>query len=89
MAISVSIAFVVLILGTELEIKWNHLDGLGSVDTTGQLIPLTVGCFSLFRAIMLIFFEEKQEEPEGHPPSPSSEPVNSPPTRTLKSAATI
>jgi hypothetical protein len=81
-----SIAYVLLILGTELEIKWNHLDGLGSVETTGQLIPLTVGCFSLFRSLMLNFFAE--EEPEAEPPSAPIVTVTAPP-RKIHSAATV
>lgn len=89
MAVSVSIAFVLLIVGTELEIEWNHLAGLQRVDTTGQLIPLTVGCFSLFRAVMLIFFdEEEEEEPVAEAPSEPTE-VISVPARTIKGAATV
>lgn len=46
---------VTFIIGTELAIKWNHLDGLTKIDTTGQLIPFTVGLISIFGAIFLLF----------------------------------
>jgi hypothetical protein len=88
MAVSVSIAFILLILGTEKEIEWNHLDGLESVNTTGQLIPLTVGCFSLFRAVMLIFFE-KEEEPGAEPPAVLTEIVSTTPAKMIRHGATL
>lgn len=47
------VAFVIasMAVGLELEIKWNHLDGLGGIDTTGQIIPLVIGSLSLFSAM--------------------------------------
>jgi hypothetical protein len=48
------LAVAAVLVGIELGIKWNHLDGLGSVSTTGQIVPLTVGCFSMFRALALV-----------------------------------
>ena len=38
----------------EMQIKHNHLDGVGGIDTTGQIVPLAVGCLSLSRALMLV-----------------------------------
>jgi hypothetical protein len=58
-------ALATVLVGIELGIKWNHLDGLGSVSTTGQIVPLTVGCFSLFRALALVilgFFDFRPSE---------------------------
>jgi hypothetical protein len=43
-----------LVVAIELQIKWNRLEGLTGVSTTGQIVPLTVGCFTLFRAIVLV-----------------------------------
>ena len=34
--------------------RWNHLDGINSVNTTGQIIPLALGSLSLFRSIYLL-----------------------------------
>jgi hypothetical protein len=38
----------------ELEVRWNNVDGITGVQTTGQLIPLVVGCISLFRSLVLL-----------------------------------
>jgi len=45
---------VYCIVAIELEIRWNNLDGIGGVSTTGQIIPLVVGCLSLARSIALV-----------------------------------
>jgi hypothetical protein len=47
------IAFVIasMATGLELEIIWNHLDGLGEINTAGQIIPLVIGSLSLFSAM--------------------------------------
>lgn len=56
LVIFVLLAFMLLsvILGIELEIKHNNLDGVQGIDTTGQIVPLAVGCFSMGRAIALV-----------------------------------
>jgi hypothetical protein len=33
----------------ELQIKWNHLQGLDRINSRGLILPLAVRCFSLFR----------------------------------------
>jgi hypothetical protein len=38
---------------TELQISWNHLEGIDSINTTGQIIPLCIGALSLIRAVYL------------------------------------
>lgn len=38
----------------ELELRWNNVDGITGVQTTGQIIPLVVGCISLFRSLALL-----------------------------------
>lgn len=51
---SVFIFLVVYILPAELQLRWNHLSGINSVNTTGQIIPLALGSLSLFRSIYLL-----------------------------------
>jgi hypothetical protein len=38
----------------ELQLKWNNLDGINSVSTTGQIIPLGIGSLSLLRTLYLL-----------------------------------
>jgi hypothetical protein len=38
----------------ELELRWNNVDGITGVQSTGQIIPLVVGCISLFRSLVLL-----------------------------------
>jgi hypothetical protein len=38
----------------ELELRWNNVDGITGVQTTGQIIPLVVGCMSLFRSFFFL-----------------------------------
>ena len=42
------------IVASELQLKWNHLDEINSVNSTGQIIPLALGCLSLFRTFYLL-----------------------------------
>jgi hypothetical protein len=42
------------IVASELQLRWNHLDGINSVTSTGQIIPLSLGCLSLFRTLVLL-----------------------------------
>lgn len=44
---------VVAIVAIELQLRWNNTSGINGIMTTGQIIPLVVGCVSLFRAIAL------------------------------------
>ena len=53
-ALGALIFLVLYILVTELQMRWNHLDGINSVNTTGQIIPLALGSLSLFRSIYLL-----------------------------------
>jgi len=39
----------------ELEIKWNNFEGINTVSSSGEIIPLVIGCFSLFMSLALIF----------------------------------
>jgi hypothetical protein len=42
------------LVASELQMKWNHLDGIYSVNTTGQILPLALGSLSLFRSLYLL-----------------------------------
>jgi hypothetical protein len=46
------LAFV--ILAFELQLRWNHIDGINSVNSSGQIIPLTIGTLSLLQAIVSV-----------------------------------
>jgi hypothetical protein len=48
---------LVAIIGVELEIRWNHLIGVQTISSTGQVFPLVVGGFSLFRSIALMLID--------------------------------
>jgi hypothetical protein len=50
------------IIASELQLKWNHLDGINSVNTTGQIIPLTLGVMSLVRSIWLLKYSKPSAE---------------------------
>jgi hypothetical protein len=53
-ALASGILLVLYIVPAELQLWWNHLDGIYSVNTTGQVIPLSLGSLSLFRALYLL-----------------------------------
>jgi hypothetical protein len=44
------------VAGIELQIRWNNLTGLDNFSSVGQIVPLTIGCFGLFRAVVLSLF---------------------------------
>ena len=48
------LSFIFYIVASELQLKWNHLDGINSIDSTGQIIPLALGTFSLIRALYIL-----------------------------------
>ena len=41
-----SLWLAVGILASELQLHWNHVSGINSIETTGQIIPLTLGVLS-------------------------------------------
>ena len=53
------------ILPVELQIKWNKLGGVEGISSTGQLMSLTIGSFSLLRAIWLVLMTPEEKEEEG------------------------
>ena len=42
------------IIASELQLRWNHLTDINTVTTTGQIIPLVLGSFSLLRTLYLL-----------------------------------
>jgi len=57
------------VIASELQLRWNHLDGINKVASTGQIIPLTLGSLALLRSIYLLkYFKKggkKREEQTG------------------------
>ena len=47
----VMVVFMILI---ELQVRWNRLEGVNSVTSTGQIVPLVIGTLSIIRAIALV-----------------------------------
>jgi hypothetical protein len=50
------------IVASELQLQWNHLDDINSIQTTGQIIPLMIGTMFLFRCMWLLFTEANWSE---------------------------
>ena len=42
------------ILTMELEIRWNNFEGINTISSSGEIIPLVIGCFSLFMSLALL-----------------------------------
>ena len=53
-ALGAFVFLVAYIVPAELQLRWNHLDGINTVDTTGQIIPLALGSLSLIRSVYLL-----------------------------------
>jgi hypothetical protein len=49
-----TIALIFYIAASELQLGWNNLDGINSLNTTGQIIPLVIGTLSLLRTLFLL-----------------------------------
>ena len=45
------IIMVISMILIELTLKWNHLEGIYSINSTGQIIPLMVGIGSMIAVI--------------------------------------
>ncbi|KAK3379136.1 hypothetical protein B0T24DRAFT_145958 [Lasiosphaeria ovina] len=53
------------IISIELAIKWNNIEGVDSIDSTGQLIPFIIGCVSasqILKKIILLALSKKYPE---------------------------
>jgi hypothetical protein len=58
------LVLMLCILPVELQVAWNKLGGVGGISSTGQLISLTIGSFSLFRAVWLVLMKSEDESSE-------------------------
>jgi hypothetical protein len=54
LAPSLVLYLTIYIIASELQLKWNHLEDINSVSSTGQIIPLCIGAFSLLRAVLML-----------------------------------
>lgn len=50
-------ALILFIVGVEKIIKWNHIQGVDSLGSTGQLLPLIIGLGGVFRVINNLILE--------------------------------
>jgi hypothetical protein len=57
-----TVLLALFIIPMELQISWNKLEGLEGITSTGQLISLTVGSFSLIRAVFLTGVGDSEDE---------------------------
>jgi hypothetical protein len=55
--ITLALTLTPAVIGIELQIRWNNLTGLNNLTAVGQIVPLTIGCFSLLRTIFLLIVE--------------------------------
>jgi len=55
------VMLALFIIPMELQISWNKLEGLEGITSTGKLISLTVGSFSLIRAVFLTGIGDSEE----------------------------
>jgi hypothetical protein len=42
----------IVIIATELSIRWNNISGVNTLDSAGQLIPFLVGLFMCIRVVL-------------------------------------
>jgi hypothetical protein len=59
------VLLALFIIPMELQILWNKLEGVERITSTGQLISLTVGSFSLIRALFLSGIGDLEEGDSG------------------------
>ena len=52
---------IIAIVGVELEVRWNRLSDLNGISSIGQVLPLVIECFSLFRGLALILINVWKE----------------------------
>ena len=51
------LSIVWFIISIELTIRWNNIQGIDAIDSTGQLIPFIIGCVSasqILKKIVLV-----------------------------------
>lgn len=53
--LTLSTGLILFIIGVEMMIRWNHIVGVNSLGSTGQLLPLIIGVGGMFRVIHCLF----------------------------------
>jgi len=53
---------VQLVLGTELTLQWNYIQGIQSLRTVGQLIPAAIGVGGLVKVLWTALFEREEQK---------------------------
>ena len=56
-----SIVVILFIIGVEFTIKWSKIEGVGNIQSTGQLLPIIISLAGLGR-ILVVWGEERNEE---------------------------
>lgn len=49
--LTLSTGLILFIIGVEMMVRWNHIEGVDSLGSTGQLLPLIIGVGGMFRVI--------------------------------------
>ena len=57
MLITGSLVLGLVLIGVELEIRWNKLANMNTISSTGQILPLVVGTMTLARALVLLLID--------------------------------
>lgn len=55
--ITLSTALILFIVSVEMMVRWNHIQGVNSLGSTGQLLPLIIGVGGMFRVIHNLLVE--------------------------------
>lgn len=55
--ILLSSALILFIIGVEKMVEWNHIQGVNSLGSTGQLLPLIIGLGGMFRVVHNLLLE--------------------------------
>jgi hypothetical protein len=51
-----SLSLVFFILSTELIIRWNKIQGVGVIGSTGQLLPIIAAAYGFIQVVYKLFF---------------------------------
>jgi hypothetical protein len=68
-----SITASIVVVATELTIKWNHVTGVNTLSSAGQLIPFVIGLGVVVR-VLYVWLKPKPRPPRKEKPAPHSPP---------------
>ena len=57
---------MIVVLTVELTFEWNHIQGVNTVASAGQTIPLAIGGGLLARVVYVFLFKNPQPSDEPH-----------------------